>query len=124
MSRAGRRGETPPRWPSSASRTPALGPLIADIDPGLIPVDLRLLSPSVTLRHKRLRRSSPICRLRSRTWLRTVELGDRGVGKFPQDPPMNAPGRVTLLARRTTVLVEQLVDKGLKCAQLRPARSG
>ena len=38
-------------------------------------------------------------------------LGDRGVGKLPQDPAMNAPRRVTLLARRATVLFEQLVNK-------------
>ena len=30
-----------------------LGPLVAEIDPGLIPVDLRLLSPTVALRHAR-----------------------------------------------------------------------
>jgi hypothetical protein len=31
-----------------------LGSLVAEIDPGFIPVDLSLLSPIVTLRHERL----------------------------------------------------------------------
>jgi hypothetical protein len=46
---------------------------------------------------------------------------DRGVGKFAQDPAMDAPGRVALLARRAAVLVKHLVDEVRHRAQLRLA---
>jgi hypothetical protein len=96
-----------------------LGPLIAEIDPGLIPVDLRLLSPTVTLRHKRL---APFQSHLAFTLAHVVahrRLGDRCVGELSQDPPMNAPGGVALLARRATVLVKHLVDELRHRPQLR-----
>ena len=39
------------------------------------------------------------------------QLGDRGVGKFLQNPGTDAPRRAALLARRTTVFVKHLVNQ-------------
>ena len=77
-----------------------LGPLIAEIDPGFIPVDLRLLSPTVALRHERLAPVQPHLAFALAHVVAHRQLSDRGVGEFPQDPAMDAPRGVALLARR------------------------
>ena len=96
-----------------------LGPLIAEIDPGFIPVDLRLLRPTVTLRHERLAPFQPHLPFALAHVVAHRRLSDRGVRELPQDPAMNAPGRVALFARRATVLVQHLVDEVRHRTQLR-----
>ena len=96
-----------------------LGPLVAEIDPGFIPVDLSFLSPAVTLRHERLAPQQPHLAFALAHMVAHRRLGDRGVGEFRQDPAIEAPRRVPLLARRATILVKHLVDEGRDRAQLR-----
>ncbi len=67
-----------------------LGPLVAEIDPGFIPVDLGLLRPTVTLRHERLAPYQPHLAFALAHVVAHRRLRDRGVGELAQDPAMNA----------------------------------
>src|ERR1700712_2411706 len=98
-----------------------LGPLVAEIDPGFIPVDLRLLSPTVTLRHERLAPQKAHLVFTLADVVAHRRLSNGRVGELRQDAAINATRRVALLARGAAVLVEHLVDEGLKRAQLRLA---
>jgi hypothetical protein len=68
------------------------------------------------------RQSWTVNRKRMRRLMRTIRIEaiyQDPVRKLAQVPPMNAPGDVTLLAWRTVVVVERLVDEGRNQAELR-----
>ena len=88
-----------------------VGPLVAEIDPGFIPVDLRLLSPAIALRNERLPSRQTRLPLALAHVVAHRRLRHRGVGELRQDPTMDAPGGVALLARRLTVRLQHLVDE-------------
>ena len=60
-----------------------LGPLVAEIDPGFIPVDLSLLSPTVALRHERLAPQQSHLTFALADVVAHRRLSDRGVREFP-----------------------------------------
>ena len=81
--------------------------------------DLGLLSPTVALRHERLAPQQSHLTFALVDVVAHRRLSDRGVREFRQDPTMNAPRRVALLARCTAVLGKHLVDEVGNRAQLR-----
>jgi hypothetical protein len=85
----------------------------------LIPIDLGLLSPTAALRHERLAPQQSHLTFALVDVVAHRRLSDRGVREFRQDPTMNAPRRVALLARCTAVLGKRLVDEVGNRAQLR-----
>ena len=96
-----------------------LGPLVAEIDPGFIPVDLGFLSPTVTLRHERLPPHQTHLAFALAHVVAHRRLSDRGVREFRQDPMIQPPRGMPLLARRLTVRVQNFVDERRHRAQLR-----
>jgi len=95
------------------------GPLVAEIDPGFIPVDLSFLGPAVTLRHKRFpaqqtQLAAPLAHMIAHRRLR-----DRDLGEFRQDAAIQTSCRVPLFARRFTIRRQNLIDERHNPAQLR-----
>ncbi len=82
------------------------GPFAAEVRPGLVPVDLRLLAPAVALRHEGLAQDQPHLALARPDMVAHRQLRDCSVRKLPQDPPVDATRRVPLLARGSPVLVQ------------------
>ncbi len=96
-----------------------LGPLVPKIRPRLIPVHLRLLAPGVALRHKRLAQHQAHLPLALAHVVAHRRLSDRSARELPQDPTVDAPRRVPLLARRTPVLVQHRINERHDAVQLR-----
>jgi len=87
------------------------GPLAAQIGPGLIPVHLSLLAQTVALRHERLAPDQAHGALARADMVAHRGLSHGRVGKLGQDPAVDAPCRVPLLAWRPPVAVQHLVDE-------------
>ena len=100
------------------------GPLVAEIDPGFIPIDLGFLSPDVALRHKRLtpHQTQPAFALAHMVAHR--QLSDRGVREFRQDATIQPTRGMPLLARRLAIRGQNLINERHERAQLGLARSG
>ena len=95
------------------------GPLVAEIDPGFIPVDLGFLSPDVTLRHKRLTPHQTQLAFALAHMVAHRRLGDRGVREFRQDTTIQPTRGVPLLARRLAIRSQNLINERRHRAQLR-----
>jgi hypothetical protein len=95
------------------------GPLVTEIDPGLIPVDLGFLSPTVTLRHKRLPPHQTHLAFALAHMVAHRRLGDRGVREFRQNATIQPTRGMPLLARRLTIRGQNLINERHQRAQLR-----
>jgi hypothetical protein len=111
----------PLRSPSTALQNLDLGPLIAEIDPSFIPVDLSFLSPTVALRNERLPPLQTHLPFARPDMVAHRRFGHRGVGKLRKDAPIQPPSRVPLLARRNKVRRQNLVNEDGYCTELRLA---
>ena len=89
------------------------------IGPGLIPVHLRLVAQRVALRHERLALDQAHRALAGTDVVAHRRLSDPGIRKLRQDPTIDPPRRMSLLARRPTILVQHLVDERRDRVQLR-----
>src|ERR1700684_1001605 len=96
-----------------------LGALVAEVDPGLIPVTLRFLRPTVTLRHECLPPQKTHLMFALTDVVAHRRLSERDVGKLRQNTAIQPPGGVALLTRCRAVLIEHLVDEVCHRAQLR-----
>src|SRR4029077_14023376 len=94
-----------------------LGPFTAEVRPGFIPVNLGFLRPAIALRHEGL--APPLAHLpfAGADMIAHGRFSDSGIREFPQDPAMDAPRGVSLLARRATVFLQYLVNERLYRSQ-------
>ena len=93
--------------------------LAAEVDPGLIPVDLSFLSHAVALRDECLPQHQPHLELALPHVITNGRFRDAGIRKLRQDPAIDAPGRMPLLARRPPIRLQHRVDEGRNRIQLR-----
>ena len=87
------------------------GPLTAEIGPGLVPVHLRLVAQHVALRHERLALDQAQFTPAVPNVVAHRRLSHSGIRELRQDATVDAPCRVTLLARRPPILVQHLVNE-------------
>jgi hypothetical protein len=97
------------------------GSLIAEIDPGLIPVHLSFLGPAVTLRHKRLPPQQTQLAAALAHMVAHRRLRDRDVREFRQNAAIETSRRVPLFARRLTIRRQNTINERRDPAQLRLA---
>lgn len=95
------------------------GPLVAEINPGFIPIHLSFLSPDVTLRHKRLPPHQTHLAFALAHMVAHRRLGDREIRDFRQDATIQPPRGMPLLARRLTIRGQNLINEHRDRAQLR-----
>src|SRR6516165_1283644 len=93
--------------------------LVAEIDPGFIPVDLSFLSPDVTLRYKRLPPHQTHLAFALAHMVTHHRLGDRGVSEFCEDGSIQPTSGMPLLAWRLTIRRQHLINERHQCTQLR-----
>jgi hypothetical protein len=96
------------------------GPLAAKVGPGLIPIDLRLLAQAIALRHEGLAPHQAHRPLALPHVVAHRRLGHRSARKLLQQPPIQAPRRMPLLARRPLILLQNPVDEGRDRIQFGP----
>jgi hypothetical protein len=87
------------------------GPLAAEVSPGLVPVHLRLLAQAVALRYEGLAQHQAHRALALPHVVAHRRLSHRGTRELLQQPPMQAPRRMPLLARRTPILLQHSIDE-------------
>jgi hypothetical protein len=97
------------------------GSLVAEIDPGFIPVDLSFLGPAVTLRHKRLPPQQTQLAAALAHMVAHRRLRDRDVREFRQNAAIETSRRVPLFARRLTIRRQNTINERRDLAQLRLA---
>src|SRR5271165_3268690 len=108
-----------PAWRTDYQGWPRhLGPLVAEIDPGFVPVDLGFLRPTVTLRHERFPPYQTHLAFAFADVVAHRRLSDRGVREFGQDALIQPPGSMALLARRQTVRFQNRVNEPGNQAEL------
>ena len=87
------------------------GPFAAEVGPGLVPIHLRLLAQAITLRHEGL----PLHQAHGTAARADVvahrRLSQRGAWELRQQPPIQTPRRMPLLARRPHIILQNLVDE-------------
>ncbi len=94
------------------------GSLAAEVRPGLVPVHLRLLAQAIALRHESLSPYQAQLPLALADVVAHRRLSQRGTWKLLQNTPVDAPCRVSLLARSIPVGVQHTVDEGRDRVQL------
>jgi hypothetical protein len=96
-----------------------LGPLVTEIDPGFIPVNLGFLRPTVALRHERLPSQQTHLVFAFADVIAHRRFSDRSVRELGQDAAIKPTSGVALLARSAPVRIQHFIDKRYNQAELR-----